>query len=369
MVCDGFFTVLATHWQHEGCAPLFNRVHEKLVLLSAQMEALNTTLDVFATRRGWHEQLECDFCLPRVRVVDFDPDELLTRHNFSSFEARRVASTWRGVDTAIHRSDVLRVLIARERQLAYLDTDIAFVNEDATQYLQGEFVAAAVWDSDTGQLEITNSAFCLGPAWLDVLIREQKRAIHAGGDVGHFFCTELAGHALMQIMLNGPPTEAAPLPPPRLLSQNHPFHGTIRDILHQWRRFQHRFLHIPRGLQRSSPLAPRGTYSSSGSMALVHIVRAVFEALARAEDGISNQSAALRAAEGLVAFDQSAQSAVPGAARLPSSCCRWPSPCATESAVRSSECKRRCGGDAGYDATRPWADVPNKAARQWVGRR
>lgn len=57
-------------------------------------------------------------------------------------------------------SDVMRLLLAHENSLSYLDTDVLLLSPNASTYLH-EFSAVAVWADSFAALEPTNSAFCL----------------------------------------------------------------------------------------------------------------------------------------------------------------------------------------------------------------
>lgn len=57
-------------------------------------------------------------------------------------------------------SDVMRLLLAHENSLSYLDTDVLLLSNNASTYLH-EFSAVAVWADSFAALEPTNSAFCL----------------------------------------------------------------------------------------------------------------------------------------------------------------------------------------------------------------
>lgn len=242
--------MLASAWEpEESCQTLFARpqLREQLALLSAQMVEMKSKLTVFATRSAAERSdARCQICYPNVEVVDFDPEALLARSNFDQ-RLRDIVRLWPNTVEAgrplqafaatKRRADLYRLSLAYETNLSYVDTDIVFLNRRAETFLE-EYTSASIWARDQASLEVTNSAFCLGPAHLQRMMKFARVRIAAkdGGKDGKYFYTELGPSLFQHTLLNAPPV--------RLLSQNHPLNWDLDLIDMQHLEYGHPMLHL-----------------------------------------------------------------------------------------------------------------------------
>lgn len=203
-VCSSFFSVMSSAYlPHEKmptkgpCAGL-GVYKQVLQRQSQQMAALNSTLTIFTS---WSEEklnlfeAECKpfMELDRIFYQQFDADALLHKHNFTADQMRWIQN-WH--KTASHKehvparlSDVLRIILARENGMAYLDLDMFPVppatsnrSQPADLYLESPCVAVPIWAEGNGALEIQNSGFCFTGRQLDHLIGRMKTLIDSKGE-------------------------------------------------------------------------------------------------------------------------------------------------------------------------------------------
>uniref|UniRef100_A0A7S4T421 Nucleotide-diphospho-sugar transferase domain-containing protein n=1 Tax=Alexandrium monilatum TaxID=311494 RepID=A0A7S4T421_9DINO len=258
--CGGFFTVLATEWEHdETCAEAFANHLPRLKVLSAQMVDFGTRLIVFTTRLGGDRlDARCRPVLPGIEVADFNSSALLARHGFSQ-SLVSVIRTWRFQARKQLRADIFRLCLAWETGLSYVDTDILFLAPTPDPFLE-EYVAAIVWASSQASLEITNAAFCLGPRVLDRMIAGVRDTIERKGRDQEYFYTELGSHIFQRSVLNNGRI--------RVLSHNHPEHWDTPRLAAQYRDYGHLQLHLTGAIRQFS--ADKGR---EGYAALVQRVR------------------------------------------------------------------------------------------------
>ena len=206
--CRAFFSIFSSAYtpkeryavdDPKPCKQLFGvgRYRPVMDRQELQMAKANSTLTVFTSFSA--EQLRHPKCHPQrnythVLFRQFDPDALLRLHGFAEQEVGWIRS-WgdqKGVDphvVAARGSDVLRVALAREHRLAYLDLDMFLApppaapgRRPADLYLAGPVVAVPVWHQSQGALEVQNSGFCFTAAQLDHLLREQRAIIRSKGE-------------------------------------------------------------------------------------------------------------------------------------------------------------------------------------------
>lgn len=204
-VCSSFFSVMSSAYlpneqRSTGgpCAGL-GRYGEVLKRQSLQMAALNSTLTIFTS---WSEQklnrfeAECNKPfreLDRIFFQQFDADALLHKYNFTADQMRWIQN-WH--KTASHKehvperlADLLRIILAKENGMAYLDLDMIPVppatsnrSQPADLYLESPCVAVPIWAEGNGALEIQNSGFCFTGRQLDHLIGRMKTLIDSKGE-------------------------------------------------------------------------------------------------------------------------------------------------------------------------------------------
>lgn len=203
-VCSSFFSVISSAYlPHEQTAktPCAGLGHYGAVLKrqSLQMAALNSTLTIFTS---WSElklnrfENECNKSfkvLDRIFFQQFDADALLHKYNFTADQMRWIQNWYK---TASHKehvparlADLLRIILAKENGMAYLDLDMIPVppttsnrSQPADLYLESPCVAVPIWAEENGALEIQNSGFCFTGRQLDHLIGRMKTLINSKGE-------------------------------------------------------------------------------------------------------------------------------------------------------------------------------------------
>jgi hypothetical protein len=208
------------------CKSLYNnntRYTPVLDRQSKQMVALNSTLTIYTS---WTDQQLSDFeaCKPSIHregilYKQFDPDALLHKYNFTSDQIRWIQN-WHMTGHKGHvpaqLSDVIRILLARDNRMAYLDLDMfpvppvtSSLSQPADLYLKSPCVAVPIWSEERGALEIQNSGFCFSDRQLDYLTEYLKNLIDSKGEEQKYkFYTELGPnvfqHSLQALTLLDP---------------------------------------------------------------------------------------------------------------------------------------------------------------------
>jgi hypothetical protein len=197
-LCNSFFTVMSGAFlpkeQTDGhrCEYFYrpdSRWGEVLNRQSQAMLRMNSTLTIFTS---WTEQ-QIQNCqgrryLPGIEERQFDPVDLLTKYGFTEeqigwlqhWHEGQGKLTFRWASTRL--SDVWRILLAREHQMAYVDLDMFHVHPSADIFLGQPNVAVPIWEyGGTAALEIQNSGFCFTAAQLDILIHRLKVIVQSKG--------------------------------------------------------------------------------------------------------------------------------------------------------------------------------------------
>jgi hypothetical protein len=219
-VCNGFFAM----WPSD-CTEKNDDLHEKLHVMSAQMEAMNATLTLYVTGLAG-----CDFPYPGIEVNAFNTSDLLEEMGFAP--AMNIIDTW---DKTRHTriSDILRIGMAYKTGKSYADTDIAYLslNKD---YFQRSYVGAALWSNAKNAIEITNGAFCLPKPVLSDMMAFQKNRVLKGGD--KYFYTELGPSMFHNVLMNRHDVV--------MYSQNAPAQSNLDAIARDIHQYGHRQLHL-----------------------------------------------------------------------------------------------------------------------------
>lgn len=147
--CENFFAL----WPSD-CVDKNEELHEKLLLFSAQMLAMNTSLTLFTT--GDKGCLEFN-AIPHISITTFNSTQILQECGFVPAFAKM--NTW-NKSRFTRISDIMRICIAASRGMSYVDTDIHFLQLQRHLYEQA-YVGAAMWSDAKNAIEITNAAFCL----------------------------------------------------------------------------------------------------------------------------------------------------------------------------------------------------------------
>ena len=170
------------------------------------MQQMNTTLTIFTS---WTEK-QLENCKQRrklhgIEERQFDPLNLLQKYGFSKeqigwlqhWHKGKGKGKWAGP----RLSDVWRILLAREHQMAYVDLDMFHVYPSADIFLGQPNVAVPVWEyGGTPSLEIQNSGFCFTAGQLDILIHRLQEIIQSKGkEQFYLHYTELGKPALLFI--------------------------------------------------------------------------------------------------------------------------------------------------------------------------
>ena len=218
--CDGFFAL----WPSD-CVDRFEELDEKMRVLSAQMTAMGANLTLFVTGPK-----QCSFPYPAVGVQVFNATELLVSMGFA--EAFPIMDTWK--KTRYTRiSDILRIGLAHQYQMSYLDTDVTFLLLQKAHF-ERSYAGAALWSNLKNAIEITNAAFCLSRPILADMMSFQKARVLKGGE--KYFYTELGPSMFHNVLMNRYPT--------MLLSQNHPAQPSLDAIARDVHLYGHTQLHL-----------------------------------------------------------------------------------------------------------------------------
>mmetsp|Transcript_2958 Transcript_2958/g.4456 ORF Transcript_2958/g.4456 Transcript_2958/m.4456 type:complete len:302 (-) Transcript_2958:41-946(-) len=193
---------------------------------SKQMVKMNSTLTIFTS---WTtKQIDCrnkyfnKSAYPGIVERAFSADALLRKFRFSSKQidwiknwhsinldqmttipkkyrsltikrAKKIIEKEHKKHAAARLSDLWRLLLAREHQMAYLDLDMFPVVATNQLYLGGANVAVPIWGIEKGALEIQNSGFCFTSRQLDLLIQRATLIMDSkGGEQDYELYTELA---------------------------------------------------------------------------------------------------------------------------------------------------------------------------------
>jgi len=219
-VCRDFFAL----WPSD-CVDKNEELHDKLSVLSSQMSVMNATLTLYATAEKM-----CNFNYPRVKVIIFNATQLLIDKGFSpAFEKM---STW-NKSRYTRISDILRICLAHDNKMSYLDTDVHFLQLQARVYEQA-YVGAAIWSNAKNAIEITNAAFCLPTEILSDMLSFQLNRILHGSDI--YFYTELGPSMFHNVLLNRRAVT--------LYSQNHPAIPSLDRVASDIHLYAHKQLHL-----------------------------------------------------------------------------------------------------------------------------
>lgn len=218
--CQNFFAL----WPSD-CVDRNEELHDKMAVLSAQMVVMNATLTLYTTAEKM-----CTFNYPNIKLVVFNATQLLIDKGFSpAFEKM---SKW-NKSRFTRISDILRICLAHENKMSYLDTDVHFLQLQAKVYEQS-YVGAAIWGNAKNAIEITNAAFCLPSDILSDMMSFQLQRILHGSD--NYFYTELGPSMFHNVLLNRRPVT--------LYSQNHPAIPSLDRIASDIHLFAHKQLHL-----------------------------------------------------------------------------------------------------------------------------
>ena len=239
LTCNGeFFTVLAEMepWKTQGsepCADTFARMDESIRILSAQMVVMNTSLTIYTTYK--RSSKFCSFNYPNIILRQINATDLILSYNVINLKPMLnvLRNKWRLIEYA-RASDVLRLLLARKHQQSYIDPDIHLLENNADLYME-QYTGSCMWDNEDGcEMEVTNAAFCLSAPAVDDLISYMNTRILIGPD--SYFYTELGPSMFHKVLFNRHQLI--------LLSQNHPQHSTVQQIVQQVRQYGHKQLHL-----------------------------------------------------------------------------------------------------------------------------
>jgi len=218
--CNGFFAL----WPSD-CVNRFEELDEKMRVLSAQMTAMGSNLTLFVTAPK-----QCSFPYPGVGVRVFNATDLLISMGFS--DALPIMATWK--KTRFTRiSDILRIGLAHQHQMSYLDTDVTYLLLQKDPF-ERTYAGAAMWSNLKNAIEITNAAFCLPRPILSDMMAFQMSRVLNGGDA--YFYTELGPSMFHNVLMNRFPV--------MLMSQNHPAQPSLDNIARDVHLFGHMQLHL-----------------------------------------------------------------------------------------------------------------------------
>ena len=246
MSCLGFMTLVAGNsLRDDDCLQTMNQLDERMRLMSAQMQWMNSTLVVFSAYSSSAGR-GCTWDLPNLKVLEFNATQLLLEYNLNDVIPEIEA--WSGEGPArkplkhqyARISDIFRVLLAHKHQYTYLDYDVYYLNSDPNKYLRPH-VGAAAWSSEKHYLEMSNSAFCLPRPVLEDMhqfIRER-----VGGGSKKYFYTELGPNMFHRVIYNHYPI--------LMYTQNHPRMISVKDIKADVINYKHEMLHMT-GLLRGN---------------------------------------------------------------------------------------------------------------------
>jgi hypothetical protein len=249
-LCGGFFTVLSDIWFPAEPNTTLQNVESQLRMQSYQMRELNETLTVYTTAElaptlhVWHRS---EGHVSALRFVEFDAPELLRQNGFNDRHLERMSEWHRHPKAHYSRmSDVLRLAIAAESGLAYLDLDMVLLAPSADRYLRTPVLAAPVWADESkaggGTIEIQNSGFCLGRSQLRSTILPIITAlIDDKGAAQEYFYTELGPHVFQRAL--------SQLGPIELLPTCKPWEPNERRIVEQHRKYHFEWLHLCRSIR------------------------------------------------------------------------------------------------------------------------
>lgn len=242
VVCQGFFAL----WPGD-CSAKFLELDDRMRVLSAQMQAMNSSLVLFAS-----EPAMCDFPYPGISVQIFNATELLVEMGFAAAFPRMAA--W-PPSRFTRISDILRIGLAHHHGRSYLDTDVTFLLLRADAF-QRSYAGAALWANAKNALEITNAAFCLPrPALLDMMAFQRARVLKGSEN---FFYTELGPSMFHNVLMNRYAVA--------LYSQNHPAVPSLDAIARDVHQFGHLQLHLTGHVRKGN--------SHKGFGELVNAIRA-----------------------------------------------------------------------------------------------
>jgi len=223
-VCQGFFAL----WPVSDCVGEYDDLNEKMRVLSAQMEVMGANLTLFV-----NDLNKCVFAYPRISVQLFDMKQILRETGFEpTFE---IMDTWTSDSHRFTRlSDILRLGLALKHGMAYMDTDVSYLELKRELY-EKAYVGAALWSNEKNAIEITNSAFCLPKRILKDMLAFQRSRILKGGK--HLFYTELGPSMFHNVLMNR-------FNNIYLYSQNHPVEGSLDEIARGIHLYGHKQLHL-----------------------------------------------------------------------------------------------------------------------------
>ena len=229
-VCQGFFAL----WPTSDCADKYDDLNDKLRVISAQMVVMDSNLTLFV-----NDMNKCVFNYPRISVQWFDAAQLLKETGFEpTFD---IMDTW--VKTRYTRiSDILRLGLAYKHGMAYMDTDVTYLELQRELY-EKAYVGAALWSNAKNAIEITNGAFCLPKHILRDMMSFQRNRILKGGD--KYFYTELGPSMFHNVLMNRHQI--------LLYSQNHPAVPCLDEIARDIHAYGHKQLHLTGHVRKGNP--------------------------------------------------------------------------------------------------------------------
>jgi hypothetical protein len=222
-VCKGFFAL----WPSD-CSDKHDDLDEKLRVISAQMEVMRANLTLFVTDTN-----QCDYKHKWISVQQFDWRQLLTENGFEpAFNVMDKWDTWEK-KRYTRISDIIRLGLAHKYGMAYMDTDITYLQLKRELY-EKAFVGAALWSNSKNAIEITNGAFCLPKHILRDMMSFQLSRILNGPD--KYFYTELGPSMFHNVLMNRHEI--------MLYSQNHPAEPSLDEIARDVHKYGHKQLHL-----------------------------------------------------------------------------------------------------------------------------
>jgi hypothetical protein len=222
-VCQGFFSL----WPERDCVDDYDDLNEKMRVLSAQMEVMNANLTLFV-----NDLNKCVFTFPRISVQLLDMKQILRETGFEP--AFEIMDTWTPHPHLFTRlSDILRLGLAFKHGMAYMDTDVSYLELKRELY-EKAYVGAALWSNEKNAIEITNSAFCLPKKILQDMLAFQRTRILKGGK--RLFYTELGPSMFHNVLMNRHNVY--------LYSQNHPGEGSLDEIARGIHLYGHKQIHL-----------------------------------------------------------------------------------------------------------------------------
>lgn len=173
--CHNFFGL----WPSD-CVDNYDILSDKIKTISAQMIAMATNFTLITT-----SPKNCVFSYPNINVLVINTTDILLECGFAPAFSKM--DSWKK-SRYTRISDILRVCLAAKYNMAYMDTDVHYLNLNRTLF-ECPYVGAQMWANARNSIEITNAAFCLPTGILHAMSRYQVNRIIKGSD--DYFYTEL----------------------------------------------------------------------------------------------------------------------------------------------------------------------------------